>query len=1458
MTTVPSRILWPSVVARVLHAGLVTTGLLTTGLLATGLLTTGLLATELLAPAPAAAEVRVAPQDTIRDLADLFALGQLVADQNGDSLPDAVRARLVVGPDPDRAVTVAAANLAARLGFETTATDLGLAESGGAATAAGPVVLVGADALRASGLDVDALQSRLAPGQGSILVLPAGGTTPFGGVGLLGADATGLLAAAAYLSGRYPSVWGVDQTTWGSFTGDVRDWVTDASPTASLALTQIVVEAGRGGVVRAEATAAVATTAARDALLQALEGGPEPEPEPVPGADQTGDGAAGADAPEAGDASGPEADDPLDALRVRNLHRLDLRVVGSGADSVIAVRPEEAWAVPSDAAYRAPADAPFSLADLYSIEGLYRDTNRDLVADDSRARLSVGARGVTPGVVDLATRIGLETGGLRLPLARVAGQDDDPSVEGFPILIGPGHYATSVLGAEGLIEGYAPEPGAGYVLLVDDAFGDPGDDDKRGGLVVDGADTDGVGAALDWLARRSPWLWEAGKGEARLADLQTDIRRFLQAREAPGQVALALAKVDTWMDRIAAANDTPSRVEIELVAKEVPPGTAAVFEDAVRARLPSARVDVESWSSGYGVGDTIFVQDWELPWEVATARSRLESQVYPNVRRGEAARIELRLSEPPEVRSQLEDEIRSALADAGADPIDVRVLSAYKQGYSWIDDVVLPRLRDLEVADIDITYHTLDESEEVRWQTIAADTRWLQELYPVDAVLARELSIPDSLIRFTPTRTGDPTYTLTARNGAGEVVHRDTFSPRYVVRPFFDLFPDYEQVRVTTGWLSAEIGTSVVIDERIVTDPELFWDRLQTETFGEIVDYVLDTQRGDPSAANAPFFDEFRIDLRMSEPNHRIGIDEEVISSLEALHEDIYFETLTLFDLIGSRYQTSQPYPGRVLPWIDPTGAGEAATARLTLTGKERAGAELVMRTYATADDTDPVVRRYPLGPVAIDAPRIVGAAVQAGEAGLRVLQARVEVPDSVDRYAEFAARSSEVGIDRQFMNADLVERMVDALDRLHAAGLFSEALSWDRVAEVVIEVRVADAPHATRALALARTPAPASTVAPRLLADGWRPDGAPLVQWDTPIPPAESDSILARLATFDEADVYYMTDSFLGQPVWAMDLLPSRQGRYRSQAKLNALKPTLFISGRQHANEVSSTSHILRLAELLVTDSSYTALLDKVNVVLHPITNPDGARLAVEMQETNPDFMLHAGYLGALGVDATSGERDDDPIYPESQVRRRIRETWLPDIYINMHGYPSHEWVQYFAGYSAWVRGRQGGQRSWWAPRGWFIPGLSIVEDDDEPDYGTAQWAVLDSVAAAITGQADVEEMNRRFYERYRKYGSEDREAFTEFFHNGILVNLRLRGPETIGTGLYSPRITWFSTTTEAPDETARGDWLDLVASAGLAHSTALLRYLATGEFEVVREADADAGGVTRKVYRLKPVLPP
>ena len=1374
------------------------------------------------------------------DIRDVFATGYMLEDRNSDQVVDFVNVRIVLPASPDEADVTAAANLAARLGYETSALNLGLAEPEGSGSNRFdvPVILIGA----AAGEDEAA---RLAPGQGAISFMPESERFTRGGMRITGYDATGLIAAADYASGRYPSVWGIEGDSYSDVAERISTFLEQRDVQVDrLTLDRIVVDATRLGVRRLVATISVPDSTSFARAEAALE--------PADSDSAAADAAADAP-PDSVREGGGDDEDRLDRgdIEFADLHRIDVVLSGPDGTRTLRLLPDEPSETSAAATFSAPAVSDFTLSELYTIRGLFSDTNEDLIADRVDAYISLNGADAPSGTVDLAARIGLESAGIRLPLVRTAGQDDYPETLGFPILYGIGHYQTERLGEEGRLHTAGGEPTEGFVEMVPEAFED------EHALVISGSDAAGLDAVSAYVARRLPYLWDHGKGEYRLEDVEDEVRRFFQGRGAAGQLSLATHKLRTWLDRLDASSPVES-ITLEISAEQMPDGFERFVREIIEERFPEAEASVATYATGFGVGDTIFQQNLDFPWEVDTFRDAFRNEALPRIGSGSRGRVRVRVSEPPEIRQALEVEIRTALETRGASrgAFDVEVLSAYKQGFSWLNDSVLPRLRGMAIGGIEIAYHTLKESEEVRWQRVASPTRWLQELYPIDAVLARDLGIAESAITFTPRVDDDPIYTVTVRGTGGAILLEDSFTPKYVVRPFFDLFPEYEQVRVTTGWVTVEVDGRVVLDRRIETDPETFWDVLQTDTYRRIVDYVMDIQQGRPSSANAPYYDEFRIDLRMSEPNYRIGIDEEVISSLEALHEDLYFETLTLFNLIGGRYGAGpMSYGGRILPYIDPNGIAQPGHATISFTGKARAIPELEVTVRRA--ESEPVTQRYRLSSLPVDPPRLRGVAVRARDEGLSRMLFDVVVSDSTDRYEEFRSRGSEENIDRSFLSVDLLSGMVDALRDLHQNGMIEEALSLDRVEELAFRFTLEDSTAFTRMASLPRSRTPASTGNPVLLDEGFRYEGERIVQWDSPIPPSENDRILAKLNTFPGVDVYYMTRSFLGQDVYAADFLPPMDAEFVSQAKLNALKPTLLLSGRQHANEVSSTSHILRLGELLATDSTYADLLKKVNVVLHPITNADGARLAVQMQETNPDFMLHAGYLGALGVDIAAGQDSDDPIYPESKVRPRLWETWLPDIYINMHGYPTHEWVQYFAGYSAWVRSRNGGQRDWWSPRGWFIPGFNWVDDDDYEDITTAQFAILDSVAAAITGEPAVEEMNQRLYARYRKYGVQDVENFREYFHNGMLISQALTGQEVSGDGPTNPRIMYFATTTEAPDETARGEWLQLVATAGLAHSSALLRYLASGENRIERDSSEHEGFVTRSVFRKKPVLP-
>ena len=177
-------------------------------------------------------------------------------------------------------------------------------------------------------------------------------------------------------------------------------------------------------------------------------------------------------------------------------------------------------------------------------------------------------------------------------------------------------------------------------------------------------------------------------------------------------------------------------------------------------------------------------------------------------------KIEARLSEPPEVRTRLANETHAALIEAGANPdgTEVVVLSAFKQGYSWLYDVIRPRIEDQEIGEIEISFLRNEPPEEWPQQAIHTPVRWLHEIFPIDEVLARDLGLELDQIRFAEVTEG-PIYTVRVTDREGSEILSETFEPHYVMRPYFDRFEDYEKVRVTTGWLRAQADGDIIVDE---------------------------------------------------------------------------------------------------------------------------------------------------------------------------------------------------------------------------------------------------------------------------------------------------------------------------------------------------------------------------------------------------------------------------------------------------------------------------------------------------------------------------------------------------------------------------------------------------------------------------------------------------------------------
>jgi hypothetical protein len=125
----------------------------------------------------------------------------------------------------------------------------------------------------------------------------------------------------------------------------------------------------------------------------------------------------------------------------------------------------------------------------------------------------------------------------------------------------------------------------------------------------------------------------------------------------------------------------------------------------VKEKLGVQQVTVTS--RGMTDPDPVFDETMQVPWEVDDLRERLKAEVLPKVTAGARVDIEARVSEAPEFRRQLADEIRAQVRAAGAADATVRIRSAYKQGYSWMVEEVIPSLKGRGVKRVRIEVATL-------------------------------------------------------------------------------------------------------------------------------------------------------------------------------------------------------------------------------------------------------------------------------------------------------------------------------------------------------------------------------------------------------------------------------------------------------------------------------------------------------------------------------------------------------------------------------------------------------------------------------------------------------------------------------------------------------------------------------------------------------------------------------
>ncbi len=1442
------------------------------------------------------------PAAAASPLARAFAAGWMLQDTNGNGIADAIRGTIVVPARPTAAENAAAANLAARLAYGSTGLTLPLVVAMPPA-GAGPRIFVGRAATPPDlWHGVAPMAERLAPGEGGVF---AAGNDLI----IAGGDDQGLAAAAAGFAAHAPYIWDVPGAKLEAVASEVAG--------ARVELAGLVYRTRGSGVARAYLRGAATARSLSRALAQ-------------PALKQLAELAV------------------IDGDRVISVRR-------PGAATA---RKEGAGAAKSNAD-QASADAEpgpsrrLDLATLYTGKGLFNPGKKVPVPASLDAQLCVPAGPAGVAMANLAARLGLETTGIEIPLAIPAPGADAVKLKTQAVVAGNSPLARQAWAAwqrqtAAAMRAAPLGVGEGAAVIVDDVFpvrrperaagtgtnaADGGEPRGEHGAVLIRGDQAGQAAVLKLLAGRFPNLWDVGKQYLSLEEIRYDLHRFFSLRSAAGQASAALYHLDQWL-RAIPANEQPRDVKAEIYVDLADPQLAAFARRMIERdlRVTDAQAVAESLRAGtrccasdpglhyqnpdfpFHQARPTFAEDLTIPWE---GRRLIEAVrgVVRQIPRGEPVSLVARVSEGPAERERLTRELRGLLIAAGADPqrTRVEVLCAYKQGYSWLMDEIAPELARLPVRRIQIDFARDVDPTGVR--VMYSPARWVQELYPVDEMLARKLNLPLSAIALremppsgvAPVRqsdstepgplfaspipgtayAGNPTYRVHAYDAAGREIFDRSFTVTTAMQPYNGVMPRYEQVQVETGWVTMTAGPAIVLDKRIPTDLEMFWDHYQNVTLPRVYRIVMTQAHGWLRPEFQPPFDTLKLDIRMSEPDYDLGLDHERISSLEALQEDAFYSTQAFVHMMGD-LEAGRPldYTGRIVPVVHPSADGEDGRVRIEFYAKAAAN-PLVRLSWRDGSGALHVEERNlpPIGGAM--EPRLIGVRVRAGADGVERLTWSLPADFLGDDYAAWLKVEGQDQVDRTIFSVAQAEGQMRWLAAMHAAGLYPDAIAYPHLRQLGFEfvlprpIRAAYAapadanvvvaaaggdppggalPPAPRAFALLAVPAPKH---PRpMIAAFARPGaGAPIVSWDEPIGNGANAAILARLARFPGVTVYWMGRSYLGNDIWAADILLPSPSRLRSWAKETTLKATIIYSGRQHANEVSSTSHIDKLGELLVADPAIRARLRRVNVVLHPIDNPDGTALSMLLARITPENLLHPGYHGALAADVAEGQGETDPVYPESRTRRQLLAAWLPDAFLNPHGYPSHEWVQPFSEYTGWVQSRESANpgRAWWIPRGWFTS-LGYLRDPQHPYAEQIAYALRDRIASAERAVPGLLPLEARMNDRYQRFGQrfQPRDMFQPIV-DGIRVYMALKGsaPRNGGVGGLSPDVTWDSGYTEAPDETARGPYLHLLASAGLAFDMVHLDLLADGKLRIHRRESPDQDKVKFTLERRRPILP-
>ena len=310
----------------------------------------------------------------------------------------------------------------------------------------------------------------------------------------------------------------------------------------------------------------------------------------------------------------------------------------------------------------------------------------------------------------------------------------------------------------------------------------------------------------------------------------------------------------------------------------------------------------------------------------------------------------------------------------------------------------------------------------------------------------------------------------------------------------------------------------------------------------------------------------------------------------------------------------------------------------------------------------------------------------------------------------------------------------------------------------------------------------------------------------------------IKRLCRLECIDVWQPSHSLQDRPLWALEAVLKKKDSLTSLSRMRLLKPTFLFNARHHANEISSTNATLFMAWVLGTTPIGQDLLKHVNVAWIPLENPDGVATLEELLPFGRDHKLHAARYNALGVETYGEYFDDEPGFPEALAKARLWRRWLPEVMVDHHGVPSHEWDQPFSGYAPFRF------REFWIPRSFIYACIPFVNESGHAHHKTAM-GLSTLLGKAMSKVPEIVQQNRELASRYRRYArGPEPETFPDSKGEPILVLPPLGRTYRTNFAVRYPEVTRSEIILEVPDEVVSGRHLELCVQAHLKAEEALL----------------------------------